>query len=390
MSLIAKLLQTEPIAFNPALVPIAGSVCAAVLLGKLLSRQSGDDWQVLPSTTITELTGLSRREIDSSIHKLKTAGLVECKLAGMPAIRHIRTDIHAVEAAYVAKYSGIPTSVVQLHQNAKQVAPIRQTVCTKTPNYAPPRVAPVHDAQGLLSLTKPSKPKNTLISSSPNLFVDDFFALPENDGNQLVFGDGEEGFGENEEQEAEPFPPVPPIPKKSKFGINANRSSAPVAPKFRPVDHYYAEFEKATGKRPNLGDKEVFALLSLYKRCKDADTYRRVIAGAFADEWVQGQSYVVKSFAGQQIDKWLIEPLRSVTNANIGRPGARSGTRNNEPSQNAGHIARMEAARNLGKRTATQPDKANGTREASAGPGDMPNTGETGRTNQVGLFDVPG
>ena len=79
----------RPVAYYPQLARAVGSVNAAIMLCHLLSFAVDKDeqggWIARTSAQLEEDTGLSRRQQDSARAQLRTIGLVEERLFGLPA-----------------------------------------------------------------------------------------------------------------------------------------------------------------------------------------------------------------------------------------------------------------------------------------------------------------
>ena len=79
----------RPVAYYPQLARAVGSVNAAIMLCQLLywdgKQHDSDGWVVKTSAELEAETGLSRREQDTARRLLRTLGIVEERLAGLPA-----------------------------------------------------------------------------------------------------------------------------------------------------------------------------------------------------------------------------------------------------------------------------------------------------------------
>jgi hypothetical protein len=114
-------LLDRPIAYHRIFVRIAGSVTAAVMLSQAcywsLRTTIDGKWFYKTHYEWEEETGLSRREIDSARTRLLQIGVIEYKLAGIPAKSHYRV-----------KYDVLQTIIASsLAENAK-------LACAKPPN----------------------------------------------------------------------------------------------------------------------------------------------------------------------------------------------------------------------------------------------------------------
>lgn len=90
-------LLDRPIAFNRALVPVAGSITAALLLAQMLYWQArADDWFYKTGVEWLEETGLSREEFQGARRHLVGRGLIEYQVRGSPPVGHYRIAFEAV------------------------------------------------------------------------------------------------------------------------------------------------------------------------------------------------------------------------------------------------------------------------------------------------------
>src|SRR3989344_5363007 len=82
---------TRPVAFNPALGKILGSVKAGLFLSQLLywwGKGRNPNWIYKTITEIENEIGLSRKEQETAIKKCVNSGFLVYKLMGIPAKRH--------------------------------------------------------------------------------------------------------------------------------------------------------------------------------------------------------------------------------------------------------------------------------------------------------------
>lgn len=88
----------RPIAFHRALVPIASSVTAALLLSqaiywqRITNRKSPGDWWYKTSAEWLDETGLTRDEFQTARRKLVEAQVLEYGVRGVPATGHYRVN----------------------------------------------------------------------------------------------------------------------------------------------------------------------------------------------------------------------------------------------------------------------------------------------------------
>ena len=85
----------KTIAYNASIARALGSVKAGVLMAQLLYWEGmGKDkiWTYKTAEELYEETALTRREQDSAIRKCSERGVLEVKLARIPATRHFRIN----------------------------------------------------------------------------------------------------------------------------------------------------------------------------------------------------------------------------------------------------------------------------------------------------------
>jgi hypothetical protein len=91
-----RAILTRPIAFHRMFVSVGGSVGAGVFLSQLLywSERSNDPnrWVYKTAADWFDETGLSRREVDTVRKALRTKGVIEEKLTGVPPVTHYRIE----------------------------------------------------------------------------------------------------------------------------------------------------------------------------------------------------------------------------------------------------------------------------------------------------------
>jgi hypothetical protein len=94
--IIAEVLGTKQIAFNPDLARALGSANAGILLSQLLywhKKGADKDWIYKTIDEMQTETSLSRAEQDTAIKICKKFNILEVKLKGIPAKRHFNLDI---------------------------------------------------------------------------------------------------------------------------------------------------------------------------------------------------------------------------------------------------------------------------------------------------------
>lgn len=97
--LIANILGTRQIAFNPDLARITKSVEAGLLLSQLLywhKKGRNPEWFYKTIAEIKEEVYLTRSQQDTAIKKCRNLGLIEIKLMGIPRKRYFKVKIERI------------------------------------------------------------------------------------------------------------------------------------------------------------------------------------------------------------------------------------------------------------------------------------------------------
>lgn len=99
---IIELLGTQPIAFNPGLSRLFGSVKCALLAGQLIywhgKQADADGWIRKSDSEMSSETTLSTTEIASARERLAEYGVIETIRIGIPARLHYRINFDAMAA----------------------------------------------------------------------------------------------------------------------------------------------------------------------------------------------------------------------------------------------------------------------------------------------------
>lgn len=115
----------KPIAYYPGLVPLTGSVTATIFLCQMLywkgEEQTPDGWLNKTQREMSEETGLSRCEQESSRRLLKELGFLEEKYAGCPRKLYYRLNMDRINAFF----SGISFS--NQHNAENQQTSVRRS-----------------------------------------------------------------------------------------------------------------------------------------------------------------------------------------------------------------------------------------------------------------------
>jgi len=96
----------NPIAYNPIFAKISGKVTHALFLSQILywrGKGADPEWFYKSIKELRDETGLSRAQQDSAKKYWENMGVIEVKLAKVPARRHFRVD-EDVLLAIIVKY----------------------------------------------------------------------------------------------------------------------------------------------------------------------------------------------------------------------------------------------------------------------------------------------
>ena len=110
---VRRLVGPYVVAYHPSFAAIGGSVNAGLFLAQLFywhDRGSDPDgWIYKTQAEWEEETGLSRWEQETARRRLRERGLVEEKLAGLPARLHYRLDVERLIALLSARVTRTPS-----------------------------------------------------------------------------------------------------------------------------------------------------------------------------------------------------------------------------------------------------------------------------------------
>lgn len=121
----------QPIAFHRCLVPIAGGVNAALLLGQLIywtpRAASREGWVYKTALELEGEIGLGRREQETARRDLRSRCLIAEKKNGIPPKIYFRVDVGALqmalEKAFGAETTRQPAQASNLAESAKLISP---------------------------------------------------------------------------------------------------------------------------------------------------------------------------------------------------------------------------------------------------------------------------
>jgi hypothetical protein len=130
---VDEFLDTGPIAYYRAFAAVAGGVTAGVFLSQLYywhDRGSDPDGWIYKIQAEWEAeTGLTRREQETARRKLRERGIVEEKLAGLPAQLHYRLDVERL-TELLAERSGEAVAPPARERAVERKAPDRAAPST--------------------------------------------------------------------------------------------------------------------------------------------------------------------------------------------------------------------------------------------------------------------
>lgn len=136
-NLIASVLGDRPVAYNPTLARICGSVTAGILLSQLLYWWDKKGIEETIYKTIEDIekeTALSRDQQDVAIKKLKSLGFLQVELRGVPATRHFKLSTEIiVEKLIEFKTQFAENPQTRLRKTRKPVTQKPQTSLRKSP-----------------------------------------------------------------------------------------------------------------------------------------------------------------------------------------------------------------------------------------------------------------
>ena len=150
---INKFFPMRPIAYQPGLSLVFRSVPVGVIVSQLLYwHEKGKNPEGWIYKTIEELkaeTGLSRHQQDKAIRKCIDYGFLETKLAGIPARRHFRLNVEALQKLL----PGLKEKANIHYLNPPvQVAEKRQTITDNTAETTPENTRRVNEKSSISSL----------------------------------------------------------------------------------------------------------------------------------------------------------------------------------------------------------------------------------------------
>ena len=142
---IGKYFKYRPIAYNPGLAIIFGSTNAGILMSQLLywheKGKRPDGWIFKTIEEMYQETGLTRDQQDTAIRLCKKLGVLETKLAGVPAKRHFRLNVQqlkviipSLKKTHKLTYPNPPIRMAEKHQTITENTQKTTTENTLTKN----------------------------------------------------------------------------------------------------------------------------------------------------------------------------------------------------------------------------------------------------------------
>jgi hypothetical protein len=138
-------LLVRPVAYFPVFARIGGGATAGLLLSQFFywtpRTNNPDGWFYKTQVECKEETGLTRDEQDTARRRLAQRGLVEEKLAGLPATRHFRINMARVVELLVeaqkedeTKFAGIPQSSLRDSRKLVSANPTNRSAANQQAN----------------------------------------------------------------------------------------------------------------------------------------------------------------------------------------------------------------------------------------------------------------
>lgn len=155
----------RPIAFHRCFVPIAGGVAGAVFLSQLLywsKRISAerDGWIWKTGNEWEEETGLRRGEQEAARKKLRSAGVLEEELKGVPARLHFRLNTNKLASLLDSTNKVVESSKQVCRNTANKFVGIQQTnTDTTSKNTSQPQQNSGGSCDLILPATSPTEQK---------------------------------------------------------------------------------------------------------------------------------------------------------------------------------------------------------------------------------------
>ena len=120
-SIIIRLLGVRPVAFNPVLAHICKSANGGLLLSQLLywhEKGTEPDWTYKTMADFERETCLTRKEQDTAIKLWKKLGVLETKVAGLPAKRYFK--IHEKRLAEIIN-NHIGKKILEAYEDSRPI-----------------------------------------------------------------------------------------------------------------------------------------------------------------------------------------------------------------------------------------------------------------------------
>jgi len=122
---LQQLLGHGPVAYYRAFAAVGGGVTAGVFLSQLFywhgKGRDPDGWIYKTQAAWEDETGLSRREQETARRNLRQRGIIEEKLAGIPATLHYRINVDRLAALLAERRRALPPAPPSVLGAAKDV-----------------------------------------------------------------------------------------------------------------------------------------------------------------------------------------------------------------------------------------------------------------------------
>ena len=128
---LQQLLGHGPVAYYRAFAAVGGGVTAGVFLSQLFywhgKGRDPDGWIYKTQAAWEDETGLSRREQETARRNLRQRGIIEEKLAGIPATLHYRINVDRLAALLAERCQALPPAPPErcVHTSSRQPGPSR-------------------------------------------------------------------------------------------------------------------------------------------------------------------------------------------------------------------------------------------------------------------------
>ena len=171
---------SSPVAYYAVFAKIGGGVTAGVFLSQLVywtgKGKQADGWVWKSAEDMEDETGLTRNEQETARRNLKARGLIDERLAGVPATLHFRVNLDAIMAA-----------VAQFGEKCQSgLAKSDKPDSGKAPNLLGENLQTIHrlpETTTTDGLSAVEEPRNSETAPTPG----EVSLVPESDDERLLF-----------------------------------------------------------------------------------------------------------------------------------------------------------------------------------------------------------